>query len=106
MLGGTPLSLPRLLHTDAAELTFGIRPEHLSLDGPGPLLGQVRVQLVEQLGGTSFIYAALADGQPITAQLDGQQRLSVGDVIPLRLDPRHAHLFTPDGASCRRRELA
>ncbi len=106
MLGGTPLSLPGLAHHDAAELTFGIRPEHLSLDGPGPLLGQARVQLVEQLGGTSFIYAVLADGQAITAQLDGQQRLSMGDVIPLHFDPWHAHLFLPNGASCRRSEFA
>ena len=104
VLGGTLLSLPHLHPADAPELTFGIRPERLSVSDAGPLLGEARVQLVEQLGGTSFIYGVLADGQPVSMQLEGQQRLSPGDSILLRLDPRRGRLFMPDGASCRRHE--
>jgi hypothetical protein len=58
--------------------------------------------MVEQLGGSCFVYAALEDGQPVAVQLEGQQRLAAGDVIPLFFDPPQAHLFLPDGTACAR----
>ena len=103
VVGNATLSLPHLMPTEGAELTFGVRPEHLALEGPVPF-GDVQVQLVEQMGGASFVYGVLTDGQPITVQLEGQQRLSPGTIVTLRLDPGRAHLFMPDGASLKRSE--
>jgi multiple sugar transport system ATP-binding protein len=102
MLGGSLLALPHLVRAEAPGFTLGVRPEHLGLREAGCLLGRATVQMVEQLGGSSFVYAALADGQPVAVQLEGQQRLVAGDVIPLFFDPAHAHLFLPDGTACAR----
>ena len=96
-LGDTVLPLPHLPWQGEADCSFGIRPEHLRLGGGGTRLGEARVQLVEQLGGSSLIYGTLADGQPITAQLEGQQRPRPGESVPLHLDLSLAHLFRPDG---------
>jgi multiple sugar transport system ATP-binding protein len=101
LLDGVALPLPHLRRVEAPGFTLGIRPEHLGIgETGGSLLGHAKVQLVEQLGGSSFIYATLADGQPIAVQCEGQQRLLPGEVIPLVFNPRHAHLFLPDGAAC------
>jgi multiple sugar transport system ATP-binding protein len=102
LLGSTELALPHLARVDSSDLTLGIRPEHLSIREGGLLLGEAQVQMVEQLGGSSFIYGALPDGQPVAVQLEGQQQLARGDAIPLFFRPDQAHLFLPDGAACNR----
>ena len=96
-LGDTVLPLPHLRWQGEADCSFGIRPEHLRLGGDGTCLGDARVQLVEQLGGSSLIYGTLADGQPITAQLEGQQKPRPGESVPLHLNVSLAHLFRLDG---------
>jgi len=47
-------------------VTFGVRPEHLSLDASrGVKLVDVKVELVEQLGAETMIYATTPDDQPL-----------------------------------------
>ncbi|MFD2265114.1 ABC transporter ATP-binding protein [Lacibacterium aquatile] len=81
--------------------TLGVRPEHLTLSG-GVLLGAATVSLVEQLGGSSLIYANLSDGQAVTIQLEGQQTPAIGSSIQLHADPDLCHLFDKDGLTLRR----
>ena len=91
------LPMPHLAGQDGADCSLGVRPEHLRLGGAGTRIGEAQVQLVEQLGGSSLIYGVLSDGQPITVQVEGQQKPKPGERVPLHVDVALAHLFLPDG---------
>lgn len=87
----TMAAMPRLREGD--DVTLGIRPEHIRLDGDHNLLGGT-VAGVEQLGGLSYI--RLADPE-VTVQLPGQTRLGFGDHARVHLPPEMIHLFDADG---------
>ncbi|WP_136685967.1 ABC transporter ATP-binding protein [Falsirhodobacter xinxiangensis] len=76
--------------------TLGIRPEHVSLSSGVPL-GDMRVEVVENLGGQTVVHATAAGGTPFTLLLDGQQRIDVGTSLPVFMDPDHAHRFDAKG---------
>jgi ABC-type sugar transport system ATPase subunit len=87
----THAAMPRLRIGD--DVTLGIRPEHIRIDGDGNLLGGT-VAGVEQLGGLSYI--RLADPE-VTVQLPGQTRLGFGDAARVQLPAEMIHLFDTDG---------
>jgi multiple sugar transport system ATP-binding protein len=81
-------------------LTFGIRPEHLSdaslLDGANT--GSViegTVDVLEHLGSELQVYVSTGDKTTI-ARLDPRSRAHVGGSIPLHVDTDHIHLFNTD----------
>jgi multiple sugar transport system ATP-binding protein len=99
-VAGATVALPLRPARGLAEdgVIFGVRPEHLMIGGGGGLpFAAVRVQLVEQLGGATLIYAALADGQALTIALEGQRRVEPGSLIETRIDPALCHLFAEGG---------
>src|SRR4051812_1888494 len=68
-VGGTMVKLTRPLpgYGVKDKVTFGVRPEHLSItDNGGAKFADVRVDLVEQLGDTTMLYAATQGGQLLT----------------------------------------
>jgi multiple sugar transport system ATP-binding protein len=75
-----------------AEVTLGIRPEHLAA-GPG---APVQVQASERLGGVTYAYVRLADGQPVTVQLDGEHDFAADGGLTVQPQPGRAHLFSGD----------
>ncbi len=75
-----------------AEVTLGIRPEHLAA-GPG---APVQVQASERLGGVTYAYARLGDGQPVTVQLDGEHDFAADGGLTVQPRPSRAHLFSGD----------
>jgi ABC-type sugar transport system ATPase subunit len=75
-----------------AAVTLGIRPEHLGA-GPG---AEVQVQASERLGGVTYAYAKLADGQPVTVQLDGEHDFAASGALTVLPQPGRAHLFSGD----------
>jgi multiple sugar transport system ATP-binding protein len=94
---GSEITLPRPVERGGDDLTFGIRPEHIAIAPGGLPLGEVRVDLVEQLGGETMLYATTADGQPLTIAISGQQEVATGSTIAAYADPRQYHLFGADG---------
>ena len=99
-IGGARVRLPRVLPAaiEGEPVALGVRPEHLSLDPSlGIPLGDVQVDLIENLGGETLLYARAGDGQKLTVSLDGQQRVTPGTAISARFDPVHAHVFDPEG---------
>ena len=88
---------------DAAgkNLTFGIRPEHLSdasllpqgSDGASVIQGTVDV--VEHLGSELQVYVN-SDGKTTIARLDPRSSAHVGGSIPLHVDTDQIHLFDTD----------
>jgi ABC-type sugar transport system ATPase subunit len=76
------------------EVTLGIRPEHLApTSGEGwPLV----VEVVEQLGGTSYIHARLPDGERLTLTEPGQTQLRSGAQVRVAPAPDCLHVFRKD----------
>jgi multiple sugar transport system ATP-binding protein len=82
----------------AGATMLGIRPEHISIaDGSGTKLADVRVDLVENLGGQTVVYATTADGQALTIVLEGQRRFELGSTVSAYIDPARVHLFDAQG---------
>ncbi|KPF81082.1 ABC transporter [Brevundimonas sp. AAP58] len=81
---------------------LGVRPEHLSLDGPGDAVAATAT-FVESLGAATYAYATVAgSAETLTVQLPGEVRVAVGEALSLRIAPDRAHLFDADGAAFRR----
>ena len=95
---GNSVHLPRRLKGEAGQdVTFGIRPEHHSLAGGAIALSTVNVDLVENLGGATMLYATTPDGQLLTIALDGQQKVERGTNVTTFFDPARCHVFDASG---------
>ena len=82
--------------------TLGIRPEHITIaDGSGVKFADVIVDLVENLGGQTVVYATTKDGQPLTIVLEGQRDVALGSTVEAYLDPSKAHIFNAEGTAIR-----
>ena len=78
--------------------TLGVRPEHITLTpGSGAKLADVRVDLVENLGGQTVVYATTTDNQPINIVLEGQSPVTLGENVAAHIDPARLHLFNANG---------
>ncbi len=79
-------------------LTFGVRPEHLTLQKQeGSLALPITITGVEQLGGHSLLYGTLPnDGPRITAQVAGQVATKIGENTTVYAPPSACHLFETD----------
>jgi multiple sugar transport system ATP-binding protein len=75
-----------------AEVTLGLRPEHLSLAGDARPDLTVTAQMVENTGAESYLSFQLA-GKPVTARLPGRVQATEGSAVGLRLDQRAICLF-------------
>ncbi|MBE7733348.1 ABC transporter ATP-binding protein [Devosia faecipullorum] len=81
---------------------LGIRPEHITIaEGSGVKFADVRVDLVENLGGQTVVYATTTDGQPLNLVLEGQRVVELGSTISAYLDPAKAHVFDAKGQAIR-----
>ncbi|WP_029416535.1 ABC transporter ATP-binding protein [Brevundimonas bacteroides] len=88
--------------TPGQKVQLGVRPEHLTLDGPGEAL-TATATFVESLGVATYAYAALpGSGETLTVQLPGDVRVCSGQTLSLRVPPNRAHLFDANGAALRR----
>ncbi|HVY52329.1 MAG TPA: ABC transporter ATP-binding protein [Devosia sp.] len=93
-------SLPN--HRVGDKVTFGIRPEHIGItEEAGVKLADLKVDLVEQLGDTTMVYASTMRGQPLTIALEGQRQIAPGSMIATYIDPDRYHVFGPDGVALR-----
>jgi len=94
-VAGNSVSLTRPV---AGAVTLGIRPEHITLTpDSGIKLADVRVDLVENLGGQTVVYATTADNQSINIVLEGQRPVELGSTVGVHIDPARLHLFNAEG---------
>ena len=97
---GNPLFLARAKSAAAAgvAVTLGVRPEHIGVtSASGVKIADVRVDLVEQLGGGTLIYATSTDGQSLTISLDRQRKVLPGTQIGAFAAPENCHIFDATG---------
>ena len=96
---GTILSLPTPEIASDAQgkiATLGIRPENISFATAGNGLS-AQVQMVERLGGESYVYAETAGRESLIVRATGEADLKPGQEVHLNLNLAHLHLFDERG---------
>ncbi|MBS1165891.1 MAG: sugar transporter ATP-binding protein [Proteobacteria bacterium] len=88
---GVVLPLPAGAASDA--ITYGVRPEHLTLDEAG---FRAEVVVVEPTGAETQVLVRCG-GQTLVAVLRERVELNPGDNIGLKPDLSAIHLFGEDG---------
>jgi ABC-type sugar transport system ATPase subunit len=88
--GELKLPLKEKLNVQTSKLTFGFRPEHVTLSDNGAM--SLQVELVEHLGAESIIHAKLGD-TPITLRLNGHIDARNGDTVKVDIDAGCYHFF-------------
>jgi len=79
----------------------GIRPEHFTgQDDAGGAI-DIKVDVVENLGGTRFIYGTLISGQPVIVEDRSERTLRPGETVTAGFPVRRALLFDADGVRVR-----
>ncbi|WP_316359640.1 sn-glycerol-3-phosphate ABC transporter ATP-binding protein UgpC [Devosia sp.] len=77
------------------EVTIGMRPHHLTMDGAQNITG--RVALVERLGNETLAAVVLGSGQQIIAALPGDIDVAPGQELHLATQADRASLFLANG---------
>ena len=85
------LALDRFAVAQGAAVSLGVRPEHFEFVDAGGLPGTV--DLVEHMGGESYVYVTLANGERITVRRPGQTGLVGGSNVRAAVLQGQAHLF-------------
>ncbi|WP_037140947.1 ABC transporter ATP-binding protein [Rhodococcoides fascians] len=96
-----PVSRGTLAGSTGSEVVFGIRPEHVEIVSYGLKL---EVDVVEELGSEAFVFGrADINGttQTIVARADWRDPPQKGDVVSIRFDEAHAHVFDGSEAGVR-----
>jgi multiple sugar transport system ATP-binding protein len=96
--------VPRAALPQWNNLRLGLRPEAVRVGKRGKGLAKATVELVERLGERTLLYARLADGQPVTAEDEGDSRIAIGDEVALKIDGSSAHIFDSDGKGYHRED--
>jgi multiple sugar transport system ATP-binding protein len=96
-------------HVDAsqaapgANVTLGVRPEHLHLAASGDNTLAAKVTFVDLLGGTSYAYFDFPNAEmSLTAELHGRTALRAGDEVRLGAPPEACYLFDAQGLAFKR----
>ncbi|MES2816070.1 MAG: sn-glycerol-3-phosphate ABC transporter ATP-binding protein UgpC [Pseudomonadota bacterium] len=89
----TTIGLP----AKGADVTVGLRPQHLKI-GPGDTH---RVELTEALGGVSYVHLTAPSGEKLIIERHDQVSLEPGAKVGLTFDARDAMLFDKDGLRLR-----
>jgi lactose/L-arabinose transport system ATP-binding protein len=97
-IGGIAAPLPALTTALPEMVQLGIRPEHL--DQTEGVRLPVTVEVVEKLGGTSFIHCRLASGETLVAE-QRETLARPGATFNLHFDINRARLFDAIGKRIR-----
>jgi len=93
----TNIQLQTNLQANDAEVTAGIRPEHLFLTDDGVF--EIELLLQEHLGAETLLHATLSDsGQAITVLVPGYQQFEPNARLKVGYQPDKVHVFGDDGA--------
>jgi lactose/L-arabinose transport system ATP-binding protein len=102
LAGESPTRLGQPLAGPAPELgsrvLLGVRPEHFGEAGKGDADLLVKIDMVEHLGGTSFVYARTAGNQQLVIQRDADR---VVDASEMSVSIRRSCLFDESGLRLR-----
>jgi len=80
--------------TDGQAVKYGLRPEHIGVDGQGSGGIGAEVVVVEPTGAQTELVVRVADVS-LTVVTHGRANLRPGDKLSLSPEARHAHVFDP-----------
>jgi len=76
------------------KVTVGLRPEHISISPDSEGDFKARVELVEKLGSESLLYLCTEFSEkPLTMRVSAGVSVRDGDLIPLKIERSHMHVF-------------
>jgi multiple sugar transport system ATP-binding protein/alpha-glucoside transport system ATP-binding protein len=91
---GTPAS------ATGAQISFGVRPEDLSIATGASYLFEGPVDYIEQLGEVQLIYIDIGrPDQPLVAKLPGSVAVKRGETLKLDASAGDLHIFDEEGRS-------
>jgi multiple sugar transport system ATP-binding protein len=94
-VGNAALEMPAVQgHVSARALLYGVRPEHVRLDGDAPL--RAEVMGVEYLGNCQIVTLKTAQNSVVRAKVSVQTRAARGDQTGLAFDSTQITLFDQD----------
>jgi len=82
-----------------AELTLGLRPEHIQVCEPGTGASTLLIEVVENLGDLTFVHGTTPAGNRITLNVKGFQNYRYADAVGFGFESHHAHLFDSAGSA-------
>ncbi|WP_415769488.1 ABC transporter ATP-binding protein [Pseudomonas sp. LB3P38] len=105
VLGMTSLPFDSSNLAADAQLSLGIRPEHVSLKAADGTAGVV-VTVVEYLGSETYVHLDTGQDEPLICRCEVNAGWQVGDRVELQLEIGNLHLFDADGAALERHPQA
>jgi lactose/L-arabinose transport system ATP-binding protein len=96
---GTSFSVPGL--TASGTVDLGIRPEHFVIGNGGEAPLELLVDVVENLGGTRYLYGSLASGAPLVVEARDHTAIRAGDRVRVGAQPGRAFVFNAAGQRLR-----
>jgi len=98
--GAATLSLRTALALSPGEaVSVGVRPEHLSARSEGAW--PITIDVVEQLGGVSYIHGRLPSGEHMVVAEPGQSSMKPGSLLRAAASSENVHLFRSDEGEAR-----
>jgi len=94
--GETSFDVPRMIDGANGNLTFGVRPEHITLDDGASYRGEVSA--VEYLGTTQIITLETGNGT-IKSRIASSDAVRVGQKTGLRFDQRTVSIFDAESGN-------
>ena len=93
-LGPVLLPLPVGREVPPGPVTFGVRPEHLSVASGAEADFRGRVEIVEKLGAESLVHLQTdISADPVTIRILSERQVRRGDDLPVRVQRERFHLF-------------
>ncbi|MGB7238372.1 MAG: sn-glycerol-3-phosphate ABC transporter ATP-binding protein UgpC, partial [Rhodococcus sp. (in: high G+C Gram-positive bacteria)] len=92
-----PVSRGTLAASTGSEVVFGIRPEHVEIVSSGLKL---EIDVVEELGSEAFVFGRAdinGTAQTIVARADWRDPPQKGEIVSIRFDDAHSHIFDGSG---------
>jgi ABC-type sugar transport system ATPase subunit len=84
--------------TPGQDVTIGIRPEHFLGTPGGPGL-EVRIDVVENLGGIAFAYGKTNAGQDVIIKAESETPPQSGMTVTASIKDAYCHLFDSNGVA-------
>ncbi|HEV7719493.1 MAG TPA: ABC transporter ATP-binding protein [Arsenicitalea sp.] len=98
---GPSFSAGRFATNPGKAVQVGIRPEHFVAPEGADCVLDVKVDVVENLGGTRYIYGTLASGESVVAEDRSETNFRNGEAIRLGFNASRALLFSEEGQRLR-----
>ncbi|MCS6758170.1 MAG: ABC transporter ATP-binding protein [Candidatus Devosia euplotis] len=81
----------------SGEVVVGVRLAHFAVSEPGDGQLSVLIDVVENLGGASYLYGSVASGEPVVIEVRYRPGTKAGDTVNIDVWADRAMLFHPNG---------